>query len=153
MPARFARPRSLALWVALAFAASLGCREGPTAPPSGLPSGLPVTLSVKGAFPPFTSPTVQAAGDSVVATYVSGSRCDDYHADAGLRGGMMVITVTDNVPPVQVCLLTASSAVYRVVVHGAQSGRYLVVVATREVQPDGKSDPSSTIVGQVVTLP
>ena len=132
----------------LVVAATLACREGPTAPPSGLAA----TISVTGAYPPLAPPTVQAAGDSVVATYGSGLRCDGYHADAGLRGGMLVITVTD-MAQVQSCLLVTSFAVYRVVVHGAPSGRYFVVVASRTVQPDGSSSPISSIGGEVVTLP
>ena len=142
--------RRTSLLATLTLAATVGCRESLTAPPSGLPA----TLSVTTASPPFPSPAVQAADDSVVATYVSGvSGCVDYGAEAGLRGGTMVITVSGRVAQDRFCMAVLASAVYRVVVHGAPTGRYPVVVASRMVQANGKSGPSSEIVRRVVTLP
>lgn len=144
------RTSLLATLAVTAIALTVGCRENPIAPPSGLS----VTLSVTNASAPFPPPTVQATEDSIIATYVSGvSGCDDYHADAGLRSGTMVITITAVSAPDRMCFAVLASATYRAVVHGAPAGRYPVVVASRRMQSDGKSSPSSEIVRQVVTLP
>jgi hypothetical protein len=142
--------RRTSLLATLALAATVGCQDTLTASPSGLSA----TLSLTPATPPFPSPMVDAADDSVVATYVSGvSGCNDYHADAGLRSGTMVITVTGKVAPDRFCAAVLASAVYRVVVRGAPAGRYSVVVTSRMVQTNGKSGPSSEIIRRLVTLP
>lgn len=142
--------RRVTVLATLAFAAAVGCRESPTAPPSELLA----TLLVTEARAPFPTATVQAAVDSVVATYVSGvDGCHDYSAAAGMRSGTMVITVTATVAPDRGCLAVLASAVYRVVVHGAPAGRYPVVVAMRWLQADGKSGPSSEMVRRLITLP
>ena len=142
--------RRTSVLATFALAAAIGCRESPIAPPSGLSA----TLSVTNARAPYPPPTVQAAADSVVATYVSGvDGCHDYHAEAGMRMGAMVITVTAMVAPDRACLAVLASAVYRVAVHGSPAGQYPVVVAMRWLQADGKSGPSSEMVRRVITLP
>jgi hypothetical protein len=142
--------RRTPILASLALAATISCRESPTGPPSGLSA----TLSMTDARAPYPSPTVSAAADSVVATYVSGvSGCNDYRADAGLRNGTMVITVTGRIAPDRFCLDVLASAVYRVVVRGVPAGRYSVVVESRMVQADGRSSPSSEIMRRLVTLP
>jgi hypothetical protein len=134
----------------LAFAAAVSCRESPTAPPSDLPA----TLSITNARAPYPPPTVQGVADSVVATYVSGvDGCHDYHAEAGMRSGTMVITVTATIAPDRGCLAVLASAVYRATVHEAPAGRYPVVVAMRWLEADGRSGPSSEMVRRVITLP
>jgi hypothetical protein len=134
----------------IAFAAAVGCRENPTGPPADLSA----TLSVTNARAPYPAPTVQAAADSVVATYVSGvDGCHDYHAAAGMRSGTLVITVTARIAPDRGCAAVLASAVYRATVHGAPAGRYPVVVAMRWLQADGRSGPSSEMVRRVITLP
>jgi hypothetical protein len=138
------------LYATLAFVATVGCRENPVAPPSGLPA----TLSVTTASAPFPPPAVEAADDSVVAIYVAGfSGCDDYHADAGLRSGTIVITVSAKVAPDRACFAVLASAVFRVVVRGVLPGDYPVVVAMRRLQADGKSGPSTEMVRRVITVP
>jgi len=142
--------RRTSVLATLAFVATVGCREGSIAPPSGLVT----TLSMTNAVAPYPPPTVQAAADSVVATYVSGvTGCDDYRAEAGMRGGIMILTVTAMPGPDRPCLTVLASAVYRVALHGAPAGQYPVIVVMRWLEADGKRGPSSVIVRGVITLP
>src|SRR5258708_9518268 len=144
--------RGTSFLATLVFAASLGCRDGPTAPPSGLP----VTLSFTTNRPPLPSPTVQAAGDSVVATYVWGaSGCNDTRADAGLVGdGVLVISVTAT-PSDRFCVasVSLSSFIDHFVLHGAPSRHHLVIVANRWAPANGNNSSRTEVMRQVVTLP
>lgn len=141
--------------LALAAGIVLACgRADPVGPPSGLPAFLTVTRyrPDPGTQPP--APTIDAAGDSIVATFVGGvTGCSDYRADAGWRSGALVVTLSE-FGQVRVCLAVVESAVYRIAVHAVPGGSRAVRVERRYATGiDGKLGPPSVIARRMVSLP
>lgn len=131
------------------------CRESATEPyaPAGPPpAGLPATLAItrRAALP--GGPTIEAAGDSLVASVVLGvTGCLDYTGAAGFDHGHLVMTVVATTPAVaRVCTADASTGLFRIVVRRAPAGRYAAVLRERIDLSEGPRERE--VVRQTVTL-
>ncbi|HEY5061137.1 MAG TPA: hypothetical protein VII52_06345 [Gemmatimonadaceae bacterium] len=89
-------------------------------------SGLPVVLTerVFAAPPPIVTGIV-AFKDTVIASTVQQPSCAQTHANAGIQGSRLVITLTLNESLALPCALISGVVLYTLTVHGVPPGHYL----------------------------
>lgn len=105
---------------------TLGCSDS-----TGVPASLPVTLDFSVVQTP-SDTTVVGAGDSVVVTTTVPLLCTASRVPrAGMRGGMLVVTVTDSTDFLLPCALVSGYGHLVATVHRAPAGRYPVEVDLR----------------------
>jgi hypothetical protein len=133
--------------VAIALALT-ACHDSLTAPPSGLP----VALYFLGASTPATS--IGGMGDSATVTLPSSALampfCWDVRSDAGIEGGMLVVTITSTETD-RVCILTPTPAYLgtRIVVHQVPPGRYELVLVERLAPRSGRASKNEVARGPI----
>ena len=131
--------------------AAVACHDGITCPLSGLRT----TLS----FPALSSgvpaaPSIAGAGDSVVAIVELGfPPCEAYRADAGIRLGTLVMTISDSLTnPYCTIDLGSGPPFARLVVHDVPRGAYRAIIDLRSV-PGTRGAQTRTVMKSKVSLP
>jgi len=126
----------------------ISCTSGVMAPPSGLPVTLATT--VVGIGP--ASATLTAAGDSATAIVIQAPSCAALpSADAGIRGGGLVVTLTLTQSRPIGCAVVAGSERFAMVVHQVPAGQYAASVVERSVV--GTTAKDTTLLTTTVSLP
>jgi hypothetical protein len=155
------RHRPLLACAALATVLSItACGEETTSPLRTVTAPAPAGLLVQSARlrdnprPGFYDPTVAAAGDSVVVTYLSQGGCGfALEPRAGVSGGTLVITNEWRLRS-ELCTLPASGGVWlRTAARMPTGGTYPVVVRERlQTTPDAERFAERQIVRARVTF-
>jgi hypothetical protein len=94
-------------------------------------SGLPVVLTERVfAAPPPIVTGIFAFKDTVIASMVQQPACAETHANAGIQGSRLVITLTFDESTPLPCALISGVVLYTLTVHGVPPGHYLAELET-----------------------